>query len=124
MTSPYITEVTEENYEAEVLKSDKPVLIDFYATWCGPCKAIAPALEALAENKKDILKVVKVNVDNAPKLARDFFVRSVPFFAVMKDGKTVDSRPGSGSPKVLESFVTAALKKIPPAPTPPAGPKI
>ena len=78
--------VTNENFEAEVLKSDKPVLIDFWASWCGPCKMLGPVLSEIAEENKDI-KVAKVNVDEEAELATQFGVVSIPMLVLMKDGK-------------------------------------
>lgn len=78
--------VTNENFEAEVLKSDKPVLIDFWAPWCGPCKMLGPVLSEIAEENEDI-KVAKVNVDEEAELATQFGVVSIPMLVLMKDGK-------------------------------------
>ncbi|MBP5402202.1 MAG: thioredoxin [Treponema sp.] len=88
------TEVTVENYEQEVLKSDKPVLIDFYATWCGPCNMLSPVIAEIAEEYKDTIKVVKVNVSEQESLAEKFDVMSIPTLVVMKDGKVVRSALG------------------------------
>jgi thioredoxin 1 len=88
MTSPLITKVTDKNFDDEVLKSDKLVLIDFYADWCGPCKALAPALDKFAEENPDV-KVVKVNVDENPELLEKFKIRSIPTLTTMKDQKAI-----------------------------------
>lgn len=76
------------NFQEVVMNSDKPVLLDFWAAWCGPCRMIAPALDELAEENPDI-KVVKVDVDENPELARQFQVMSIPALFVIKEGKTV-----------------------------------
>ena len=81
-----ILKVTSSNFEGEVLKSEKTVLIDFYADWCGPCKMISPIIEAVAKEKKDI-KVVKVNVDDAQELAIQYDVMSIPTLVVIKNGE-------------------------------------
>ena len=100
-----IINLTSENYEQEVLKSDKKVLIDFWAVWCGPCRMIAPALEEIAEERSDI-KVCKVNVDEQPELARQFQVLSIPMLVVMKDGesaqKTIGAQPRASIEKLVD----------------------
>ena len=81
--------ITIANFENEVLHSDKPVLLDFYADWCGPCKMLAPVLHEIAEENAGALKVGKVNVDEQMELAMRFQVSSIPMLVVFKDGKTV-----------------------------------
>ncbi len=81
-----ITELTPENFEAEAVKSDKPVLIDFWATWCGPCRMIAPIVDEIAEERDDI-KVCKVNVDTAGEIAAQFGVMSIPTLILLENGK-------------------------------------
>ena len=88
-----ILKVTSENFEKEVLQSDKPVLIDFYADWCGPCKMLSPIVDEVAEENTDI-KVVKINVDNAQDLAMKYQVMSIPTLVVIKDGKEVNRSVG------------------------------
>lgn len=85
--------ITSENFENEVLKSDKPVLIDFYANWCGPCKMLSPVIEKLAE-ELDNIKVGKVNVDEENSLAASFGVMSIPTIVVMKNGKVTNKAVG------------------------------
>ncbi len=75
------------NFEAEVLKSDKPVIVDFWATWCGPCRMLAPELEALAREKGDQIKVGKVNVDENPELCAKYGIMSIPAIFVFKNGR-------------------------------------
>ena len=86
--------ITKETFEAEVLKSDKPVLLDFFAVWCGPCKMIAPILDEIAEEREDI-KVCKVNVDEEPELAAKYQVMSIPTLFVIKDGQVVNQSLGA-----------------------------
>ncbi|MBQ3545106.1 MAG: thioredoxin [Lachnospiraceae bacterium] len=97
--------VTSENFENEVLKSDKPVLIDFWAAWCGPCQMLAPVIEGLAE-EVDHAKICKVNVDEEPELAEKFNVMAIPTLVVIKDGEVVYSdsgiKPKSELLKLLE----------------------
>ena len=87
--------ITKENFEAEVLNSEVPVLLDFWATWCGPCMMIAPTLEEIARENEGKLKVGKVNVDNEMELAMQFGVTSIPLLVVMKDGKIVRQSTGA-----------------------------
>ena len=86
--------ITSENFEREVLQSDKPVLIDFWASWCGPCRMLSPTISEIAEDLKDKVKVGKVNVDEEGELAAMFRVSSIPLLVVMKNGKIVNSAVG------------------------------
>ena len=86
--------ITAENFENEVMHSDKPVLVDFYADWCGPCKMLSPVLHELAEEKADTLKIGKVNVDEQMELAMRFQVSSIPMVVLFKDGKPVTKSVG------------------------------
>jgi thioredoxin 1 len=100
---------TEKNFEQEVLKSDIPVVIDFYAEWCGPCRAMGPVVAELADAYDGKVKVGKVNSDEQQALAQRFNVMSIPSFFVIKDGKVVDSAVG-GMPKGrLEQKIKALL---------------
>ena len=86
--------ITKENFEAEVMNSDKPVLLDFYADWCGPCRMVGPLISEISEERSDI-KVGKINVDEQSELAAKFGVMSIPMLAVIKDGKTVNTAVGA-----------------------------
>ena len=85
--------ITNENFKTEVLESDKPVLIDFWASWCGPCRMLSPVIDKIAEERADI-KVCKVNVDEQGELAQRFGVMSIPTVVAMKDGKIVNQSVG------------------------------
>lgn len=94
---------TDENFEAEVLKSDKPVLVDFWATWCGPCQMMGPIIEELAEEVKDKFKVGKLDVDENRSTAGEYAVMSIPTLIIFKDGKPVKQFVGVQSKEVLKS---------------------
>ena len=98
--------ISKENFETEVLKSDKPVLLDFWASWCGPCRMVSPVVDEIAEERTDI-KVGKVNVDEQQELAAQFNVMSIPTLVVVKDGvevnRTVGAQPKSS---IVESLLS------------------
>ena len=97
-----VLHITKENFEAEVLKSDKPVLVDFFAAWCGPCKMIAPILEEIAAEREDI-KVCKINVDEEPELAAQYQVVSIPTLFVIENGEIKNQSLGARpKPQILE----------------------
>ena len=98
--------LTKDNFEAEVLASDKPVLVDFWATWCPPCRRLAPVVEELAEEMADTLKVGKVDVDDQQELAAAFQIMSIPTLILFKDGKAVKQTMGFQPKEALVQFVT------------------
>lgn len=89
-----VIKISKENFAKEVLSSDKPVLLDFYADWCGPCRMVGPVVHEIAEERGDI-KVGKINVDEEPALAEKFGVFSIPMLVVIKDGKVVNQSVGA-----------------------------
>jgi len=109
MGTEFVGVATDDNFEGEVLKSDKPVLIDFWAPWCGPCKAIGPIVEELAAQLKDSVKMMKLNVDESQKTAITYGVRSIPTLILFKDGKILDTLVGLVPKDKLEAFAKKGL---------------
>lgn len=103
-----VAEVSDDSFDGEVLQSPLPVLADFWAPWCGPCKAVAPLLEELAAENPN-LRVVKVNVDDNPKTAERYNVRAIPTLILFRNGEVADTKMGASPKKDLEEFVRAAL---------------
>jgi thioredoxin 1 len=102
-------EITDSNFEQLVKNSDKPVLVDFWAAWCGPCLAIAPAIEELAKEYEGKAVVGKVDVDNNPMVASAFGVRNIPTILFFKDGKVVDKQVGAVPKSMLSKKLEAQL---------------
>lgn len=97
--------ISNSNFEKEVMQSDKPVLLDFWAAWCGPCKMVSPIVDEVAEEVGDLGKVGKVNVDEEQALAEKFNVMSIPTLVVIKDGKVVQSAVGVQSKDTILSMI-------------------
>ena len=99
--------VTDNNFEQEVLKSDQPVLVDFWAEWCGPCRALGPSVDAVAQEKAGALKVVKVNIDENPNAPSKYGVRSIPTLLLFKNGERVDQKVGAAPKGDLSRWISA-----------------
>lgn len=97
--------ITKDNFEQEVINSDKPVLLDFWAPWCGPCRMVGPTVEQVAEETINTAKVGKVNVDEQPELAQAFSVMSIPTLVVMKNGKIAHNVVGVQSKNAILSML-------------------
>ena len=101
--------LTKDNFEAEVVKADRPVLVDFWATWCGPCMMLGPVIAEIAEERKDVIKVGKVNVDEEPELAAKFGIMSIPAVLLFKNGEIVANSVGYISKEDMNAFVSANI---------------
>ena len=99
-----VTKITNDNFEEEVLNAKEPVLVDFWATWCGPCQTMGPLVEEIAEERADI-KVCKLDVDQEPDLARQYRVMSIPTFLVFKEGEVVKRDMGVMSKEEVEGLI-------------------
>jgi len=102
-------QVSDADFEQEVLRADVPVLVDFWAEWCGPCRALGPSVDALATEKGDLLKVVKVNIDENPNAPTKYGVRSIPTLLIFKGGEVVAQTVGSMAKSDLVKWVDDAI---------------
>ena len=102
-------EITEANFEEIVMKSDKPVLVDFWAEWCGPCKQIGPALEELSNEMAGKVKIVKVNVDENPNSPAQMGVRGIPALFVFKNGEVVSNKAGAAPKAALQGWIEESI---------------
>ncbi len=107
--SESILEINDGNFQSEILESDKPALVDFWAPWCGPCRMVGPVVEELAGEFADQLKVGKLNVDDSPKTAAEYGIRSIPTLLIFKDGKVADQTVGAAKKEQLKAFVEKNL---------------
>ena len=103
------TDIKQENFDTFITQSDKPVLVDFWATWCGPCRMLSPVVEEVSREHENELTVGKVNVDDCPELAQKFGVMSIPTLILFKDGQPVDKRIGYMPKSELEQMLKKAF---------------
>ncbi|HVG09653.1 MAG TPA: thioredoxin [Thermoanaerobaculia bacterium] len=109
MASEKVVTLSEDNWEQEVLKSDTPVLVDFWAAWCGPCRMVAPVLDQIATEMDGKVRVAKLDVDSNQKIAYQFQVSSIPTFILFKDGQMADRMMGAMPKSAFESFINRNL---------------
>ena len=102
-------ETTDKNFEQDVLKSSKPVLVDFWAEWCGPCRQLSPIIEELSGEKSDTLDVVKVNIDQNPEIPTKLGVRGIPTLMIFKDGEQVATKVGAMPKSALLDWVDSVV---------------
>ena len=107
--SEYVKDVTDRNFETDVLKSDVPVLVDFWATWCAPCRMLTPLVEQVAEEYKDKAKVVKLNVDDNSETAGRYSIRGIPTLLLFKDGELKDQLVGVTSKDNITRMIDGQL---------------
>ena len=104
-----IFSTSDSNFDSDVLKSSKPVIVDFWAEWCGPCKQIAPILEEISIEKKDTLSVYKINIDENPETPQKYGVRGIPTIMIFKDGRLIDQKVGSLPKSIINEWIESTL---------------
>lgn len=109
MSESTITTLSDDSFEAEVINSELPVIVDYWAEWCGPCKMIAPALEEIAEEQAGKIRVAKLNVDDNPATPPKFSIRGIPTLMIFKDGKVVGTKVGAVSKSQLMAFINESI---------------
>jgi thioredoxin 1 len=109
LTMAEIVDVTDQNFEAEILKSDQPVVIDFWAEWCAPCRQISPIIHELAEQYGDRVKVVKMDIDSNPNTPGKYGIRAIPTILTFKDGEVVDQIQGARPKKDIQAVIEKLL---------------
>ncbi len=111
MTSEKLAQITSSNWESEVLKSERPVLVDFWAEWCGPCRMVGPVVEQIAQTYSDKIKVVKLNVDENQDIAMKYGIQSIPSILLFKNGKEINRTIGAAPKDVYIKFIDDSLSR-------------
>jgi thioredoxin 1 len=104
-----VSEVTDKNFQTEVMESEVPVLVDFWAEWCGPCRALAPVLEDLASKMNGKVKIVKINIDGNQEIPTQYAIRSIPTLMLFKDGKLVETKVGALAKEALAAWLKGCV---------------
>ncbi len=104
-------ELTDLEFPAFIKDSDKPVLVDFWAPWCAPCRGLLPIIEDLATEMADKITIAKINVDSNPATAKNFSIRSIPMLMIFKNGQLVEQRSGAGTKSILTDWINSILSK-------------
>ena len=102
-------EFTADNFETEVIQSAQPVLVDFWAEWCGPCKEIAPILEEIADEMQDIIKVVKINIDENPNIPNKYGIQSIPTMIIFKKGQPISTKIGAANKSEVKTWIETSV---------------
>ena len=102
-------QTSDNNFENDVIKSNLPTIVDFWAEWCGPCKQIAPILEEISDEKKNVINIYKINIDNNPEVPQKYGVRGIPTLMFFNDGRLVDTKIGSLSKSSLNEWIENKL---------------
>ena len=104
-----VKSIKEKEFESEVINSDKPVLIDFWAQWCGPCKEISPILEEISDEMKDTVKVVKMNIDENPNIPNKYGIQSIPTMIIFKKGEPISTKVGVVIKSELKTWIETSV---------------
>ena len=104
-----VKSIKEKEFESEVINSDKPVLIDFWAEWCGPCKEIGPILDEIADEMKDKIKVVKINIDENPNIPNKYGIQSIPTMIIFKKGQPISTKIGAANKSEVKTWIETSV---------------
>ena len=104
-----VKSIKEKEFESEVINSDKPVLIDFWAEWCGPCKEIAPIMEEIADEMQDTIKVVKINIDENPNIPNKYGIQSIPTMIIFKKGQPISTKIGAAIKSEVKTWIETSV---------------